>query len=271
MNTVLSLLAIFAYLAGSILAGLAVRDPGHGRRPLSLLAGAAGAVIHAVLLIEELTVSARLDLNFFHALSLMSWTIVIVFMAAAMVRRVHGLGAFLYPLAALCLALAAFYPHQPAVFTGENWRLDLHIVVSVMAFSLLSVAALIAVLLAMQERALRLHKPMGFLNALPPLQTTEALLFQLIGGGFLLLTAALATGLMFVDNLMGQHLAHKTVLSIAAWIVFGVLLWGRLRHGWRGPKAVRWTLAAMALLLLAYFGTKLVLELILKRVGTPGA
>jgi len=82
-----------------------------------------------------------------------------------------------------------------------------------------------------------------------------------------LLTLTLLSGVLFVDNLFAQHLVHKTVLSIAAWFVFGILLFGRWRWGWRGRQAVRLTLLGMIVLLLAFFGSKFVLELVLKRVG----
>ena len=87
----------------------------------------------------------------------------------------------------------------------------------------------------------------------------------MLAEGFILLGLALATAFLFVDDLLGQHLLHKTVLSVFAWALFGVLLWGRWRRGWRGRTALRWTLAAFALLALGYFGSKLVLELILDR------
>ena len=105
------------------------------------------------------------------------------------------------------------------------------------------------------------------MRILPPLTLTEALLFRLIAAGFLLLTLTLVTGVLFVDNLFAQHLVHKTVLSVAAWLVFGVLLFGRWRYGWRGKRAVRLTLIGMAVLLLAFFGSKFVLELLLRRTG----
>ncbi|MDQ3510692.1 MAG: cytochrome c biogenesis protein CcsA, partial [Pseudomonadota bacterium] len=81
---------------------------------------------------------------------------------------------------------------------------------------------------------------------------------------FILLSAALLTGLLFVENLLAQHLVHKTVLSVVSWLAFGALLIGRWRLGWRGSVAVRWTLVAMAFLLLALFGSKFVLELVLQ-------
>jgi ABC-type uncharacterized transport system permease subunit len=88
-----------------------------------------------------------------------------------------------------------------------------------------------------------------------------------IAAGFVLLTLTLLSGVLFVDDLFAQHLVHKTVLSIAAWIVFGILLFGRWRWGWRGRRAVRLTLAGMAILLLAFFGSKFVLEVILHRTA----
>ena len=101
----------------------------------------------------------------------------------------------------------------------------------------------------------------------PPLVLVERLLFQLIAVGFALLTATLLTGVLFVEDLFAQHLVHKTVLSIAAWLVFGTLLLGRWRRGWRGRRAVNLTLAGMALLVLGFVGSKFVLELVLQRAG----
>jgi len=93
----------------------------------------------------------------------------------------------------------------------------------------------------------------------------ESLLFQMLGTGLFFLTISLVSGFIFIEDLFAQHLAHKTVLSIIAWIIFSSLLIGRLRYGWRGRTAVRWTLTGFILLLLAYFGSKLVLELILNK------
>jgi ABC-type uncharacterized transport system permease subunit len=93
----------------------------------------------------------------------------------------------------------------------------------------------------------------------------ETLLFQMIATGLAFLTVALISGFVFIDDLFAQHLVHKTVLSIIAWIIFSGLLVGRVRYGWRGSIAIQWTLIGFVLLLMAYFGSKLVLELILKK------
>ena len=136
------------------------------------------------------------------------------------------------------------------------------------AYSLLNIAAFLAILLALQERALRKRKlDSSLFRALPPLTLTESLLFRLIGGGFVFLTLTLVTGILFVDSLFAQHLAHKTILSIASWIVFGVLLFGRWRWGWRGNRAVHLTLIGMFVLVLAFLGSKYVLEIVLNRTA----
>jgi ABC-type uncharacterized transport system permease subunit len=90
-------------------------------------------------------------------------------------------------------------------------------------------------------------------------------MFQMIRIGFVLLSLALFTGVLFLEDIFAQHLVHKTVLSIVAWLVFATLLWGRWRFGWRGQVAIRWTVGGFVFLMLAYFGSKLVLELILNR------
>lgn len=101
------------------------------------------------------------------------------------------------------------------------------------------------------------------MRRLPALNTMEQQLFGMLWLGFALLSVGLLTGLVFVDDLLAQHLVHKTTLSVVAWVVFGTLLVGRWRLGWRGQTAVRWTLGGFAALMLAYFGSKFVLELLL--------
>ena len=133
------------------------------------------------------------------------------------------------------------------------------------AFGVLSIAGVYAIFVALIDHLLRQHSFNKLMQTLPALDTLEALLFHLIKVGFAVLTVSLVTGLVYVDDLFGQHLAHKTILSIFAWLIFATLLWGRWKRGWRGRVAVRMTLAGIALLLLSYFGSKLVLEVLLDR------
>ena len=120
-----------------------------------------------------------------------------------------------------------------------------------------------SLLLLVQDHQLKNKHPSGLIRNFPPLQTMESLLFGFLWAGWTLLSLSLISGWLFVENLFAQHLVHKTLLACLAWIVFSVLLWGRNRLGWRGHKAIRWTLAGFCLLMLAYFGSKLVREYIL--------
>ena len=140
-----------------------------------------------------------------------------------------------------------------------------HIITSVIAFGVLSIAGVYAVFVTLIDHLLRQHSYNKLVQTLPALDKLEELLFHLIKAGFAVLTISLATGLVYVDDLFGQHLAHKTLLSIFAWLIFALLLWGRWKKGWRGRVAVRLTLAGIILLLLSYFGSKLILEVFLQR------
>ena len=138
-----------------------------------------------------------------------------------------------------------------------------HVVSSVLAFGLFSIAGVYAFFVFFIDHFLRHHHLNPLVRSLPPLDVLEDLLFKTIAAGFILLTVSLLSGLMFINDIFAQHLIHKTILSILAWLIFGVLLWGRWRYGWRGSLAVRLTLAGIILLVLSYFGSKLVLEVIL--------
>ena len=258
----LTLLAIALYLAAT---GLLVRPLlGKAGLPNRLAMGiaTAGVLMHAGVLLGMHR--GALDLHFFAALSLVGCMVAALTLIVNLSRPVVALGVIVFPLTALLLSVDVFA--APAtVPQAMDWQIKLHVSVALLAFAVLSIAAALAILLAIQERALRHREFSAMLRALPPLTLTEALLFRLIGAGFVLLTLTLLSGILFVDNLFGQHLIHKTVLSIVAWLVFGVLLWGRWRHGWRGRSAVNLTLTGMAILLLAFFGSKFVLEVILHR------
>ena len=106
--------------------------------------------------------------------------------------------------------------------------------------------------------------------SLPPLLTLERLLFRLIGAAFVLLTLTLATGIIFSESLFGRPLRfdHKSVFAVVSWLTFAALLVGRHFYGWRGRTALRWTLAGFVLLLLAYIGSRFVLEVVLGRGAT---
>ena len=144
-------------------------------------------------------------------------------------------------------------------------ELVLHVLTSIVAYSVLFMAACQSLVLAMQERNLRSHQGIALIRLLPPLETMETLLFSMLWTGIALLSISIASGFAFLDDMFAQQVVHHTVLSSAAWIMYAVLLVGHQFFGWRGSTAVRWTLLAFALLLLGYFGSKFVLEIILQR------
>ena len=261
-------LAIVMYLTSSLL--LAMRLV---RRelpwPLSrygiILIGLGAVFLHGWTLYPRLATPMGLSLGFFHAASLVGWLTALLLLISSLRRPLENLGIALLPMAALSIALMFAYPSDRVLNDASTWQLDLHILLSILAYSLLVIAALQAMLLAIQDRQLRNRHPGGLIRALPPLQTMESLLFQLIGVGFTLLSMALLTGILFLEDIFAQHLVHKTVLSLIAWLVFAILLWGHWRFGWRGRIAIRWTLGGFGFLMLAYFGSKLVLELLLGR------
>lgn len=179
--------------------------------------------------------------------------------------QVECLGVIVFPFAALIL-LVTLLPTQHHVLGYDMPAgIQFHILISILAYSILSIAAVQASLLYVQDAQLHNKHPGGFIRGFPPMQTMETLLFRMISIGFVVLGISLLSGVVYIDDLFAQHLVHKTILSIAAWSLFGVLLWGRWQFGWRGRTAIRWTISGFILLMLAYFGSKFVIELVLDR------
>ncbi len=264
----LALLAILCYLIAT--AGISLRLFQQRRarpflpRSVPLVLAFLGLLLHSWLLYDAIFRPPGLNLAFFNAFALTAWTVIALLLLSSLTKPVENLGILLLPVAALSLYLEAHFA-IPAVLPTTGWGIKVHVLFSLLAYSLLTLASVQAILLAIQDHHLHAHHPGGFIRALPPLQTMEALLFEMIGAGFILLTLSLVSGFAFLEDMFAQHLVHKTVLSTLAWFVFGGLLIGRLRYGWRGKTAILWTLSGFIILILAYFGSKAVLELILHR------
>lgn len=261
-----ALLAIACYLGSAVLIANRLFGGAMGTvssRAPGLLLAWAGLALHALLLYHDIHGGERINLGFFIAGSMIAWTILLVLMLSALTKPVENLGIALLPAAVLAIGAELAIPSAHLLPADAPWGLHLHVLISLLAYSLLALASVQAILLAIQDRHLHNRHPGGFIRSLPPLQTMELLLFEMIGFGFLLLTAALVSGFLFLENMFAQHIAHKTILSIAAWCVFGALLWGRWRYGWRGRRALGWTLSGFLVLMVAYFGSKLVREFIL--------
>jgi ABC-type uncharacterized transport system permease subunit len=266
-HALLASAAILFYLATTALIGWRLFRPSGPwvpSRDLALSLGFAGLILHTWLLWNSIFSHAGLSLAFFSALALTSWTVITLLLVSSLTKPVENLGLILLPVAAITVGLEAFYGKISFMSPAASWSLKIHVLLSMLAYSLLTLAAVQAVLLAIQDHQLRNRQPGGFVKGLPPLQTMESLLFEMIAAGFVLLTLALLSGFAFLQDMFAQHLVHKTVLSTLAWLVFGGLLVGRFRYGWRGRTAITWTLSGFVILILAYFGSKAVLELLLK-------
>lgn len=257
-----AILAIVLYLAAAIALARPLLSGGQPLNRVALGMATLAVLAHAWVLLGMHR--GALDLHFFAALSLVACVVAALTLLVNLSRPVAALGVVVFPLAILFLAIDVFVA-PPTAPLQMAWPIKLHVTLALLAFGMLSIAAVLAILLAVQERALRTRRVGSWLRVLPPLTQTESLLFRLIAGGFAMLTLALVSGALFIENIRAQHLVHTTVLSVAAWLVFGALLWGRWRRGWRGARAINLTLVGMAVLVLAFFGSKFVLELVLQR------
>jgi ABC-type uncharacterized transport system permease subunit len=259
-------LAVFLYLAATLLLGRRLVSgvaAGPGSRLALISLGLGAVILHAGLIYSSIFTEAGINLGFYSAASLVMGLVALLMLLAALNQPIENLGIVVLPLAAIALLLDQLFTSQHLLVADGTPNIEIHIILSLLAYSLLSIAALQAVLLAVQDYQLRHKHPGGFMRALPPMQVMESLLFQIIAVGFFLLSLALLSGIIYLEDIFAQHLVHKTALSILAWLVFAILLFGRWRAGWRGRTAIRWTLAGFVALLLAYFGSKLVLEIIL--------
>ncbi len=227
--------------------------------------GLCAVLAHGVLLYSSIVTEKSMNLGLFKTLSLVSWMMAALVLASSFRKPIEFLAIFLFPLAIATLAMDYFLVSERSM--ERAWQLQTHILASVAGYSFLSIAMLQALILVIQDHHLHNHRPGGLVAKLPPLKVMETFLFQLITLGFVLLTVGLLVGTLFIHSLFEQHLVHKTVLSLLAWSIFAVLLWGRWRFGWRGRKAIRWALGGFVLLMLAFVGTKFVLELALHRVS----
>jgi len=265
--SLLSILAFITYLGAGfvVLRSLISRTTLTGGVRLGLLVLVVLAlVLHALVLMQNFIDPTGLNFGVFNAVSLLAWLVAVLLLVAMFSRPVDSLGVMVFPLAALALLLEAVFSTEHFV-ASDNFSLKLHILISILSYSIFTIAAIQSVLLAIQDRHLHNQHPGGFVRTLPPLQTMEALLFQMLGVGFVLQSLSLLSGFAFLEDMFAQHLVHKTVLSIMAWVIFAVLLWGRWQFGWRGKMAIRSTLGGFVLLLLAYIGSKLVLEVMIGR------
>lgn len=267
INT-LNSVALILYIAatGLLLQNLFLRQTITTYRKRIVLGLAITAVIiHGLLLQQNLWLASGLNLSFSIAAALVSFAVTIIFILAAIRTSLENIGIVILPIAAITILMQWFWPGQHLLPQATPIYQGLHIVISLLAYSLLCLASAQALMLLLQDHQLHTRQPGRFLNVLPPVETMEYLMAQMISVGFLLLTLTVITGIFFSKVIFGQPLKfnHHILLSIMGWLVFGSYLLARWRYGLRGRKAAIWVLSGIALLALGFLGTKFIMEIIL--------
>jgi len=266
MHDKILLMTASCYLVAMVLLYLAVAECSSHKRMLAAGVTLIGVIFHAWAETHHWLTPVSPHISLLNVLSLCALVTVAIPLSTLPLRNsLFDASLVALPLTILIL-LAEWAIDAPTLeITRHSAAMTLHIITSVIAFGVLGIAGVYAVFVDVIDRLLRHHSVNKLVQTLPALDTLELLLFHLIKIGFVVLTVSLITGLIFVNDLFAQHLAHKTLLSFFAWMVFALLLWGRWKKGWRGRVAVRLTLAGIVLLLLSYFGSKLILEVFLQR------
>lgn len=253
-------LALLVYLAGSIYLFITYRRQQAPDVRLVTWLAAAAVALHGVGAYSTVFQANNLRFGVFILPTLFFWAINLMVLLSSLTKPLHSLFVFLFPLSILAI-ISATLGDSPVKTISP--ALMIHLILAMLAYALLAIASFQALLLAFQNHQLKKKNAIGVVRLLPPLQTMEGLMFELIWAGELLLTVVIISGLLFTENLVSQNQAHTMVFSVAAWLIYAVLLWGRHYLGWRGKVAVRWTLGGFVALGLAYYGTQLVYQLVL--------
>lgn len=219
--------------------------------------------MHGVSTYLNLLDSEGLHLGLLKVTSLFFFVINLLVTVSGLKKPLHNLFLVLLPLTIIGLLTSQAF--DGPIISGGDITPELigHILLSILAYSLLAIASFQAMFLAYQSKQLKNKHFSGVMGIMPPLQTMETLMFELVWTGFIFLTLSIFTGIFFIEDILAQKLAHKTVFSLISWVIYAILLGGRHWLGWRGAVAIRYVLGGFAALMLAYFGTKVVLEFIL--------
>lgn len=265
----------YAVLGGSLWLRLAGAGEVEQTGRIARLCLLGALVLHGIGLQQSMLGAQHLFIGWALALSAAIWLGMVVFWLESLLVRIDGLQLLLLPAAALASGLAALFPQGQFVPHANDAWLRVHLLIALAAYGLITIAALHAMMMALLDR--HLHRPLDapaersiigrVLDSQPPLLVQEQLLFRIIWIGFIVLTLAVGSGSIASMKLTGKILPfdHKTVFTLLSWLTFGVLLAGRHIWGWRGRVALRWTLTGFGFLILAYTGSRFVLEMILHR------
>lgn len=246
------------------------RRDGGGDYPLKaeLLVLAAALPAHAVAVWQPVIRSHVFFSGIGYVLCLIAWLMLLLYWCGSFFYSLKGLQLLLYPFAALSMLAAALWPQPGAGYAVSHMPFALHVVVSLLSYSLFGIAALLALLILLLNRRLRKRRISPLVSFLPPLLGLEKLMFQSILAGFVLLSVSVGGGLLFSPEIFGKPLSltHKSVFGVLSWLAYaGILLLHRTRR-WRGRTAALWCVAGFVCLMLAYVGSKFVMQVLLHRV-----
>lgn len=267
--------AVLAWLPGLTTTSVAAGQAGAVRGPTPVRLAAISLLLciaivwHGFNLSGDLFAASGFNLSFAASLSLITFgTLAVYIVIGFSISLTHLVARYLAPLAVVVSVLPAMLPAQYVVPFGNQPLFKVHFIVAIFAYVLFTIAALHALLMTAMERWLHQGHLPPQAGGLPPLIRMEQWLFRLLLAAFVLLTATLISGVFFSEALFGKafQFNHKTVFAIASWAIFAWLLFGHWRFGWRGRKAIRLTLIGFVALLLAYIGSKFVLQILLGRI-----
>lgn len=261
------LMLVYAALAAWIWWGRQKYDK--NAYPLKMELGilAPALLLHGAVILQPMLSERALIMGFGYATSLIIWLMLMLYFVGCFFYRLQGLQLLLYPLAACAMLVAMVFPGQHMGYQLANWPFMLHIGTSLLAYSLFGITTLIAVLMLLLSRDLHQHKFSPLVSFLPPLLSLEKLMFQGMWVGFALLTISMISGIFFAEAVFGRSVAftHKTVFGVLSWLIYAGLLLKRSMTAWRGKKVAVWTIIGFISLMLAYVGSKFILEVILQR------
>ncbi len=263
MIIIFAITAIVLYFYATFRASQATKnDPQYVLGNKIIGVGALAIICHAITLHKTIVTEHGINLGVFAAASLVGWIVSLLGGLIATRKPIANLAIVVLPATAIILILPIIFSSQN--FVPNSIGITFHIGISLVAYSLFALAALQAVFLSFARIRLKNHAPV--LGFFPPLAVMEIMLFQITGVAFILLTVGLATGIMYIENISDQNLAHKIIFTAVAWITFATLLIGRHYRNWRGTSAINSIAIGFIMLAFGFFGTKIVLELILQRI-----
>jgi len=201
------------------------------------------------------------NLSIVNIFSMTFWLVSILIIISSLKRKLGILVMVMLPITGMSLLVSQSIGQQYLIDASSPGYL-IHILISITAISVISLAAIQSIFVNILDGRLKQH-PAPSVKGLPALQDMENFLYILVWTGFILLTLSIITAALFMTGTGAEIPLHKPLLAIASWLVFATFLIGRHRKGWRGRTAVHWTMSGFILLFLSYFGTRTVLEFIL--------